>query len=169
MVENFCDSCGELTSRRELGRRVRGEYLCKKCKKERRLNHREQTIDNAGIKDELREMTSKIAKERGYSKKAYVKKKGSPVRKYLDNGGVPIPKGSNILTKKKQTDCHLTFQERQSLFRILIKRGIDGEEAKERIQRLADSQRELGRKLREENKSESEIEIKQQKLLEELW
>lgn len=171
MMESFCDSCELLTSKKELGRRVRGEYLCRKCKKLKREKHREKTINDAGIKDELRELDNKFKREKGYSRKAYAKKVGRSVRKYKDYGNedAPIPKGSRTLTKKKQTDCHLTFQERQTLFRILIKRGVDGEEAKERIQDLVNSQRELEKKLRKRNTSEEEIKSEQRKLLEELW
>lgn len=159
-MESFCDRCEYLTSRKELGRRVRGEYLCNKCKIVKRKEHREKTIDDAGIRDNLRELNNKKARE---------KRAEDKTSKDYENKDAPIPKGSKILTKKNETDCHLTFQERQTLFRILIKRGVDGEDAKERIKRLVDSQRELGKKLREKDVSEEEIKSEQRKLLEELW
>ncbi len=169
MKEPFCDNCGNLTSRKELGRKVRGEYLCKRCKVLKREAHREKTIEDAGIKDDLRKLKSRFAKERGYSKKAYAKKVGRPVRKYLDNGGVPIPKGSIIKSKKPKTSCYLTFHERQDLFRMLLSGGMDSDDAKERIQELMDSQEDLRERLQEQNKSEEEIKRQQKKLIEELW
>ncbi len=167
-MESFCDSCEKLTSRKELGRKVRGEYLCKKCKIKKREAHREKTIEGAGIKDDLRELKNKEARESRSRNKKSNRKPGRPPKDY-GSEGAPIPKGSKLLTKKKQTSCYLTFQERQALFRILIKRGVDNKEAKERIQELVDSQRDLRKKLEEKDESEEEIKSEQRKLLEELW
>ena len=80
----------------------------------------------------------------------------------------PVPKGSKKEKKKKKIDFCLRKGERQSLLRLLIARGIDSEKAKERIAGLAESQKELTKKLRKQNKSEEEIKKEQAKLLEEL-
>lgn len=158
MRQRECDKCKQLTSMKELGRKVRGDYLCDKCKKLRRKEHREETIEDSGIKEELNELEREIKNES--QRKYYDKKK---------EGKVPIPKGSKIITKKKSASCYLSFYERQALFRNLLSRGISSDEAKTRIQNLADSQKELRKQLKENNVEESEIRIKQNKLLEELW
>lgn len=156
----FCDRCKKSTSTKELGRKVRDKYLCKKCKKETREERRKETIEDAGIKDDLRELKNKNARECRARKKQ---------DKDYGNQGAPIPKGSKVLTKERQTDCHLTFQERQVQLRMLMTQGMTFEDAKERIQNLVDSQRELGIKLRKKDTSKEEIRAEQQKLLEKLW
>lgn len=167
-MEAFCDNCGNLTSRKELGRKVRGKYLCKKCKKSRREDHREKTINDAGIKDELRELKNKGARESREKHKTSTRRVGRP-RKDYGNEGVPIPKGSKIERQRLKTSCYLTYHERQDFFRMLLSKGMDSDDAKERIQELMDSQEELRERLKEENKPEEEIKKMQQRLLEELW
>jgi len=169
MKNKECDNCGEETSRRELGRKVRGEYLCKKCKVIKRASHRKKTIEDSGIKEDLRLLRNKIARESGVGKRAYAKKVGRPVRTYIKGGAPPIPKGSKIKKKRPQTNCYISKSERQSYFRILLNRGINEEEAKKRMQRLTESQRGLRKKLSQADLTEKEFKVRQREMLEELW
>ena len=68
-----------------------------------------------------------------------------------------------------KNNCFITFQEKRDLFRILMNRGIDPEEAKERIKNLVVKQREIRKEMITQNKSEEEIKIKRQKMIENLW
>ena len=179
MVEKKCDNCGEEKENKHMGK-VRGKLLCKKCRKEVIKNRREKTIEKAGIKEELKTLDNKIKKEtkekyknKKYHIKAYAKKVGRPVRRYIIKGqeSPPIPKGttSGKVKQKYKSESYLTLHEKQALLRILVKRGIDFNEATERIRELIESQRKLREKLKERNKSEKEIKLKQQQMLEELY
>ena len=179
MVEKKCDNCGRMEENKYLGK-IRGKLLCRKCRKEVIENRREETISKAGIKEELKILDDKIKKEaqkkyteRGYGRKAYAKKVGRQIRSYTRKGqeGPPIPKGTTRgKTKQKyKSESYLTLHEKQALLGMLVKRGIDFEEARERIKELVKSQRQLRKKMKEKNKSEEEIKLKQQNLLEELY
>lgn len=168
MKKRECDGCGNQSSKKELGRKVNGDYLCKKCKVRIREEHRKKTIEDAGIGDELRELKNKHEREMGYSRKAYKKKVGRPVRSYGDYGEkeAPIPKGSKIKKRKEVNTLYLTIQEKQNYLRILMGRGLDFEEAKERIQDLVESQKNLREKMIKGNKSKEEINTMQKRLIE---
>jgi len=172
MAEKKCDNCGEKTRVKYLGK-IRGKMLCKKCQRKLIKNRREETIEKSGIRNELRELKNKNHREKGYSKKAYAKKVGRKVRIYTkrDQENPPIPKGSTSgkIKQKYKSESYLTFHEKQALLRMLVKRGVDFEGAKERIKELVKSQRKLREKLKQQNKPDKEIKLKQQKLLEELY
>lgn len=63
----------------------------------------------------------------------------------------------------------MTLHEKQDWFRILVKRGVDAEDAKERIKNIVEEQRRVRKEMKNKNKSEKQIKIKQQEMLEELW
>lgn len=168
MNEKKCDKCGELTSKKNLGK-INKKYLCKKCKKELRINHRQKTIESEGIKEDLNKLDNKIRREKGYGKKYYAKRMGKPVKDCdkKDIDFIPKIKGSKI--RKEKTNSYITLNDRQALFRLLIKRGLNHEEAKERISDLIKYQIQIRNTMKAKNKSEEEIKLEQQKLLEELW
>lgn len=146
-----CEQCETLTINKHLGK-IRGKLLCKKCRIEVRKNHREETINSGDIKEDLRILKNKIASENRIKRKKKT-----------------IPKIKGSLIKKEKSNSYLTKQDRQDLFRILIKKGLTAEETKERISNLIKQQTKIKKQMEVENKSESKIKIKQQKLLEELW
>ena len=52
---------------------------------------------------------------------------------------------------------------------MLVDRGVDGDDVKERIKNLVRSQKELREKMLNQKKSDKEIKVEQNKMLEELW
>jgi len=163
MKTPICKNCKKETKRKFLGK-IRGTDLCKKCREEIRLNHREKTIDKADIREELKELTKKQSREYREARKI------KDIRKAKANQVTPPKlKGSIKPEHRSNNNCYLTLQEKQGLFRILTKRGISREEADERIKNLEKSQRELAKHLRKENKPMKEIKTRQQEMLGELW
>lgn len=69
----------------------------------------------------------------------------------------PKIKGSKLEKKKEKSVLYITFQERQRLLNILIQRGIDFEEAKERINNLIEEQTRVRKFMEQKNKSEDDI------------
>jgi hypothetical protein len=188
-----CDRCNKEVDRRKFLKKVNKENLCSECYIENRNNHRKETIEVAGIKEDLRELTNKMSRERDYSKKAYEKKIGhkprSWTRRNKENDYIPkryqskeqesnindVPKeapkikNSNI-KKKEKSYAYLVFQERQELLRMLMKgKGLNFNDAKNRINRLEKQQKKIRDLMKEKNKSEEEIKQKQKQMLEELW
>jgi len=162
MAEKECDGCGEKTERKHLGK-IRGKQLCKRCRKEKRLDHRKETMTQG------REFREKVRIQSKEAKKGYEKHIARRYRKKNESQEAPVPKGSKVLTKKPRYQSYLTLQEKQVLFGMLVKRGSSAKDAKERIQNLIEQQKEIREDLKEKNKSEDEIKQKQQALLEELW
>lgn len=173
MKEPRCEKCETPTRKKYLGK-IHGKYLCKKCRKEVRLEHRETMIKEEGIGEDLKELDRKIKREYDSSEKGKLRQRNyyhrqNPDAKYY-NELPPKIKGSIKSKRGGRRNLYLRTQERQALFRILVReRGLDPEEAGERIQNLMDFQKEIRVKMKEEGKSEEEIKVKQQELLEELW
>ena len=70
---------------------------------------------------------------------------------------------------KKDTSSYLSLQDKQILFRILTKRGLDANTANLRIKNLIKVQNDIKRKIMAKNHKEEEIRLKQQQALEKLW
>lgn len=141
-MEKECEDCKTPTKNKYLGK-VNGKHLCRKCRSEIRKSHRKETMKSQ-IK--LRKISRKHKE---------------------DKVSIPRPRGSYI--KKEISNAYITKEDRQNLFRILIKRGLEVEEVKERISILLSQQIKVREIMKEKNKPESEIKLKQQKMLEELW
>lgn len=154
MEERNCDQCGTLARKKNLGK-IRGKYLCKECIKSNRKERMEETINEAGIKEELEEFDKKMKRTYCYSKKKIINE-------------APKIKGSKQ-AKEKKPSSYLTFEDRKQLLRILLKKGLDFEEAKERLGEIDEEQKRIKETMKAKNKSEEEIKIKQKELLEELW
>ena len=154
-----CDVCGK-EDRWKFIVNIKGKFYCNKCKVILRKNHRKETIENSEDKENIIRLTSEIKNKRFNEKKIE--------RKRLKDLTPPKPKGSKKTIVDKN-NCYISMQEKQNLFRILLNRGVDGDDAKERIKNLVRSQKELREKMLNQKKSEKEIKIEQSKLLEELW
>lgn len=159
MIEINCSKCKKEV-RKKYMKRINGKYICKDCNKKNRERRREETINQSGIKKELKELDKKVKKE--YSERYRNKR-----RKTIEE--IPKIKGSNLYKKKEKSSSYILFEERQILFGMLVRRGMSGEEAKERIKNIREEQKKIRDSMKQKNKSEDEIKIKQQKLLEELW
>lgn len=164
MKEISCSECGKEV-RKKYMKRIRGKDICKKCNSENRKERRKETINNSGIKEKLKELDKKIKNKynREYQRKRYEKVKR------IKTTEPPKIKGNKLYNKKEKSSAYITFEERQRLFGMLIRRGVDAEEAKERISNLVKEQSRVKKLMKQKNKSEDEIKIKQQELLEELW
>ena len=158
-LERECDNCGKKVEFKHI-KRINGNYFCKHCSIEIRKNHRKETIENSEDKENIIRLTSEIKNKRFNEKKIE--------RKRLKDLTPPKPKGSKKTIVDKN-NCYISMQEKQNLFRILINRGVDGDDAKERIKNLVINQKELRERMLNQKKSEKEIKIEQSKLLEELW
>ena len=157
--EKECDGCGKKVRIKHI-KRINGNYVCKHCSVEIRKNHRKETIENSEDKDNIRRLTSEIKNKSVNEKRRE--------RKRIKDSTPPKPKGS-IKTIVDKNNCYISMQEKQNLFRILVNRGVDEDDAKERIRDLVRSQKELRERMLNQKKSEKEIKIEQNKLLEELW
>jgi hypothetical protein len=176
-----CSVCqGE--SERHLLKRLKGIWFCKKCYKDNRKNHRKETIEITGIKEELKELEKKRQEEtykkdggrKEYFRKRYEEKVSHPVRKYSKSSFPPKIKNSSLkVTIPKTNCCYMTLREKQDFFRILVRRGISSEEADERIKALVSYESQLRKEMRLKHKSDEEIskqvESKKMEMLEELW
>lgn len=165
MAKKECDDCGEKTERKHLGK-IRGKSLCKKCREKVRERHRNETINKAGIEEELELLDREI---KNTSQRKSYRKRNPVKRKIIDE--VPVPKGSirGKVKQKNKSESYLGFQESQILLKILMSRGLDFEEAKESIKETKNQLKETREKGKKQNKSEEYIKTKQQQLLEELY
>jgi len=165
-MQKECDRCGNAVERFRDLKRINGEKICSVCYRKNREAHRKESIELDGAKDDLRILNNKIKRE------YYIKKVGADRcvgRPRKTNQEPPTIKGSNIQKRKIKSNSYLTLHERQDLFRILIDKGCTGEEAKERIRNLIEQQKNVRKIMKSKNKSEDEIKLKQQEILEELW
>ncbi len=167
MVEKECDNCETKTQRKLLGK-IRGKNLCRKCRKEVRENHREETIDEAGIEQELISLEKNIKNES--QRKHYRIRNPIKKRKKISDE-IPVPKGSVIkkLDPTNKLESYLGFQESHILLKILMKRGLDFEEARESIKTMKEELRVTREKLREQNKPEEEVKRQMRLKIEELY
>jgi len=163
-LEKECDKCGKKVRIKHL-KRINKNYVCKHCSVEIRRNHRKETIENSGDKEIIKELDKELRKED--NRKQHEKRKQKRILRIKDSTP-PKPKGSKTTIVNKN-NCYISMQEKQNLFRILLNRGVDGDAAKERIKNLVRSQKELRERMLNQKKSEKEIKIEQNKLLEELW
>jgi len=171
-----CDICKKQIDRKKHLHRLKRLNYCSECYKENKKNHRKKTIKEEGIEEDLKQLTNKMKREwaknnpekvRSYSRKSYEKHLDYTPKRYKTE--LPQIKNSKLKVKKEKNNFYLTFRERQAFFRILIRRGLDEEEAKERIQDLVDFEKQLSKRKLNEKQSEEKIKQKQAKMLEELF
>jgi len=165
----MCDKCGEKVERFKYLRKIKGKRYCKHCANIIRKEHREKMIEGEGIKGELNRLKNKINKEKGYAKKSYEKKVGHKVRERKEKGYTPTIKGSTFGKPREKSNSYLTFEEKKNLLKILMNRGLEFEEATERIKNLIEEQKRVSGLMKSKGNSEKEIKIKQKEILEELW
>ncbi len=163
MAERDCGSCGDTTPIRRLGK-IKGKQLCKKCRVQVRKNHREET-KNLSSEEERNKIIELSKKQKAEYQKAHYKK----IRKEKQSEEIPVIKGSKQSNKKLKSNSYLTFEDRKQLLRILMKKGLDFDGAKERLSEVLKEQERIREVMKEENKSKKQIKIREQELLEELW
>jgi len=180
--EIFCDDCGEELESLKKAKRINGNKFCKYCYKKLIETRRKDLIDSdSELKEDIRILKNKEAREYRAKKLGIerpigrpptenkAEKKGYiPKRYYIDNSEPKI-KGSKEDTKKEKSNAYLSLGEKQNLLRILMSKGVNFEESKERIKNLISEQARVRNEMKEKNKSEEDIKTKQQEMLEELW
>jgi len=159
----ICEECGEIVRRKHI-RTIRGKQYCKLCAIQIRKNHRKETLENSEDRDIIKKLTNEMRNKSAKNRRRIKREE----KKFLKQSQPLKPKGSKKTILDKN-NCYITLEDKQNLFRILLKRGIDSDKAKERISNLIKSQEEIRTKMLNQKKSENEIKIKQQKMLEELW
>ena len=157
--ERGCDKCGEIVRFKQI-KKINGNYYCRLCAIEIRKNHRKETYENSEDKENIKRLTNELKNRSTIEKRR--------IRREEKQSQPPKPKGFKK-TRVDKNHCYISLQEKQNLFRILVNRGLDSDDAKERISNLIRSQKELKEKMLNQKKSEKEIKIKQQEMLEELW
>ena len=158
-----CDRCEGEVRKQKFLKKIKGERLCFKCYTEQRRKRREELINEPNLKQKLKELDSKYKR---ISTQLSVLTKKKINKPEIDKSNPPIPKGSIVKNKLGFSYLNLGFRERQSLFRILIKRGMEEEEAVERLNNLEQSQRALKLKLRLNKISDDEAKNKHLNLME---
>lgn len=164
-----CDNCDkEVDSPRKL-HKIRGIYYCNECRKAKREAHRKETLEKFGDKEKIRELDNKIKnyyrskeKQKEYQRNYYQRKKEKIE-------GIPVAKGAKSKKEKITQNSYITLQESQAFFRILVKRGVDPEEAKERIRVLKEYEKEVRKSIQDENKAKQELSKRKDEMLQELW
>lgn len=146
-------------------------YFCSQCYSENRKEHRKETLDNSEDKERILEIDRE--KRNRYCRNSYAKKKIS-VRKIRFNEE-DIPKIKNSIKEKtekkikEKSYSFLTFQESQLIFRNLTNKGYTPKEAKNILTEFKERLSDTRKFMKELNKSEEDIKIEQNRLLEELW
>lgn len=146
MAEKKCDECKEMSEIKHLGK-INGKLLCKNCRKEIRLRHRAETINESGIEEDLRQLDNKIRATYRMPKKVVLEQKNNYIPKRYRKASLSAPvqeseapikiKGSKIATTKKVSSWSLTMEEQRVLLNLFMKRdGQTFEEAKESIYNL---------------------------------
>jgi len=148
MKERKCCDCEEIFERRKSVKKINGDWLCRACYISRRKNRRKETI-----------------KEARKLEKPIIRKPKQEPTKAKD---FPKIKGSKK-TKKDKNYSYITIQEKQNLLRMLMSRGMDFDDAKERIKDLVEEQKRVKECMKERGKTEKQIKVKQMEMIEELW
>lgn len=129
-------------------KKLKCEYFCRECLKEKKKNHREF----------LRREVIGIRKKEDIMKEAAERKK---LNEKLVKERLPIIKGVKVTKKKISTlGLWLTNNEKLVLYRKYVKKGLNPKEASDKIKGITTHLEELVKQMREKNKSEKEINIR---------
>lgn len=156
-----CNICGREVCKLKQLHRIKDIFYCDSCYKEKRKEHRTETLNNSKDKEKIIELEKQIKRESNL--KSYVRRNGHLPRTYIhkprgfDVKLVPKVKGEEDKKQKIKSSAYLSLEEKQNLFRILLRKGFSEEEAKERIKKLLQQQKEVREFMKSQNKSEEEI------------
>lgn len=127
-MEVECEECRVSVQRKKI-KRINNKWICKSCYRKKRKERREH------LKKELENAQKKA--------------------RAIDN--IPNIKGSKEKKVSRDLHLYLTKEEKDVLYRKYLKKGLEYESIKEKIDRDTKYLRELTLKLKEQNKSEEEI------------
>lgn len=173
-----CDIC-EKEDRQKNLKKVRGLWYCDECYVELRKKHRENSIKEAGIEEELKILNRKRGKEYRDRNKEYIN--GKRKEKYHKENPdavsynrmisleMSIPKINGLKKKRILSNCYLTLQEKRFLYNSLLRKGLSPEESSERIKELINKLADIREEIKLKKKTEEEGKLKQQRLIEELY
>lgn len=153
MVIKKCDVCS-IEKKYKFLKKICGKLYCKKCYNIKRAENRKKLIDSdKNLKEDLRILGNKIAKTYKIKKKK--------TKELLPQE--PKIKGSTRGIAKDKSYSYLTFEEKQFIFRGLIRKGVEYEEAKTKIKDIEKSLKAIRKNYGKEEKIMSK-----QEMLEEL-
>lgn len=144
-------------------RRINKIFYCANCYRKHRAERRKETREKNPEKKIIEQLEKKIRNE--YKQTEYAKKHNGKVRKWVRGGSPKLP---ILREKKKKSNSYISKEDKQNLFRILIKRGLEYDEVIKRIDDVVKQQKIVRDKMKRQQKSEKEILIKQAQMLEEL-
>ena len=142
-----CDKCGEKVSNLKKLKKVNEGYLCIKCRRGNRKNHREF----------LRRKVIGMRKRRSLEEIKEEQKKLNKIYKSI------IPKIESPKTKRLKINAlglYLSNKERLVLYKQLLKSGSNSKQANERVNNLSNEMSNHLKKLRYEVKSDKELNIR---------
>jgi len=158
--EKECDVCSEIFRIKNM-KKINQTYYCHSCHTKYRRDKRKKLIEESLDKEIIKELDKKIREEmpcfkrrKEYARKYYLTKRKKQGNEYKED------KTYEPKIKKKvkiKSNSYITLEERQNILRILMSRGMDFEEAKERISNLIKEQRRVRTQMIEEGKKEGEI------------
>jgi len=169
-ADPHCDICGCQVRKIKLLKKLRGQYYCQKCYVENRKKHRAETFETSDDKEKIIELKQKMDHDDNLNR--YVRKNGHlprtylPKRKGINFSMMPKIKGQEGKKKSNRFSSYLTLEEKQNLFKILMKKGCTYQEAGQRVKDLVKEQKRVREYLRFKNKSESEIQKAEVNLME---
>jgi hypothetical protein len=134
-----CDSCKNKVDKLKRLKKLKDGFFCNQCIKERRKDHREFLKRSIlGIRKR-----TDLLKEWAEKKTLTFKPQIKPVKK-------PFKKVSSL-------GIYITRDEKNVLYRKYVRMGYSPMDSSEKVDRVCDKMRDLVTKLREQKKSEQEI------------
>lgn len=143
-LKTNCEKCEQKVSSFKHLKKTREGYICGKCVTKKRLEHREFLKRNV----------------LGIRKRSDLKEEWARKRKLRK--AINTPKIKSIKNKPKISalGTYLTRNEKNMLYRLLIRKGMDSKQVKERIQNLSKQLIESRNKLKQEKLSKKEMDKK---------
>ena len=149
-----CSKCDKDKQRRDVVI-INHETICNVCKRERRKERRDKLKE--GLRDEGIIKRRKSPQEMMEYKEEQKEQKLIKAKKGQEF--IPIIKGSKTQSRKRYSTS-LTFHEKQFLFGLLIKKGLSGDECKERLRNITEYSKKIREKIMSKEKDKSEVDRK---------
>jgi len=177
MAKKRCGKCGKEGNSKTL-KRIKKEWLCKKCYEENREQRRENITRNvlkiSKEQEKLENESIRKDDKNNYYKK-YNEKNREKINKYHreyskkryhENKEIKIKttpqkiKGSKIKIYSRQSHNYLTKTEKFLLYKKYLKQGLNSEEINKKLNKIKIHLKEFVKKLQKKKESEESIDIK---------
>lgn len=148
--QNF-KTCKQSVDKLKKLKRLPDGFLCKKCYQEKRKKNREKLIEGL--------------RESGAIKRRRTPEEMKEARKIIPKILSAIPstikaKGMKVIQKTKKIHLYLTKNERLFLYKKGVQNGLSSEESSKRCNEVCKRMTKLTQELRDQGKSEEEINTK---------